>query len=72
MSFPTMSQLPLYLWVSRVDFYCSVEYELLSVELDSEATDVSDGIRTAAASQNGREANEDGCSARGIGQDTSR
>lgn len=44
---------------------------LLGVEFDGKPSNIPDGIGTASATEDGREAYKDGCGSGGIGQDTS-
>ena len=50
----------------------NVPVTLVGVKLHGKATNISDGIRTASASQDGREAEEDGGCARSVSQNASR
>lgn len=50
----------------------NVPVTFLGVELHGKSTNISDGIRTASASQDCGETNEDRGCTRGIGQNTSR
>lgn len=49
-----------------------IPVSFISVELDSEPTDVSDGICASSTSLDGRKSSEDRCSARRVSQDSGR